>query len=351
MTIRDHILGALRASGGNPVSGESLAKQCGVTRAAVWKVVNALRNAGYPIRAVTNSGYSLAHSYDTLSGKEIYRGLSAFLSPEQVHVFGEIDSTNAYAKRCATEAGVLRDAKGELTADGRKLHCSVYIADTQTAGRGRMGRSFYSPRGSGLYLSLVYCPANGVQNPARFTASAAVAVCGALEQLYSADCRIKWVNDIFVGGKKVCGILSEGISNFENGQVEAVVVGIGINVVDAGFPPELSEIAGAVLDAGDNVSTAAKTPDRNSLAAEIIARLLDLFSNPGRQVETMCEYRRRSLTVGSEVTVYPVAGDESETLKARAVDITDDAELVVETESGERRILKAGEVRQACLTI
>jgi BirA family biotin operon repressor/biotin-[acetyl-CoA-carboxylase] ligase len=344
LTTRDRILDALRASGGNPVSGEALAQQCGVTRAAVWKAVNALRNAGYPIQAATNSGYSLASTYDTLSAQEIYQSLSAFLSPEQIHVFGEIDSTNAYAKRCATEA-VMRDTKGELTEEGRKLHCSVYIADMQTAGRGRMGRSFYSPRGSGLYLSLLYCPENGVQNPARFTASAAVAVCVALEQLYSVDCRIKWVNDIYVGGKKVCGILSEGISNFENGQVEAVVVGIGVNVVDAGFPPELAGIAGAVLDDSGDVSIVAKFPDRNRLAAEIIARLLGLFSNHDKQAATMSEYRTRSLTIGTEVTVFPVAGDETGAFKARAVDITDDAELVVEAESGERRFLKAGEVQ------
>jgi BirA family biotin operon repressor/biotin-[acetyl-CoA-carboxylase] ligase len=175
-------------------------------------------------------------------------------------------------------------------------------------------------------------------------------VCGALEQWYGAYCRIKWLTDIFVGSKKVCGILSEGISNFENGQVEAVVVGIGVNVVDAGFPPELAGIAGAVLAEGDAASTVAKSPNRNSLAAEIVARLLDLFSTSNKLAETMSEYRRRSLTVGSEVTVYPVAGDDSGAFKARAVDITDDAELVVETDSGERRILKSGEVSQAHLS-
>jgi BirA family biotin operon repressor/biotin-[acetyl-CoA-carboxylase] ligase len=158
------------------------------------------------------------------------------------------------------------------------------------------------------------------------------------------------VNDIFVGGKKVCGILSEGISNFENGQVEAVVIGIGINVVDAGFPPELAKIAGAVLgESGAGANNVAKYPNRNSLASQIIARLLDLFSSPGKQAETMREYRVRSLTVDTEVTVYPVAGDELGVFTAHAVGITDNAELVVETESGERRILKAGEVRQTRL--
>jgi BirA family biotin operon repressor/biotin-[acetyl-CoA-carboxylase] ligase len=281
---------------------------------------------------------------DTLCRQEIYRNLSASLAPEQIYVFDEIDSTNTYAKRCVASAGVLRDETGALTSEGRKLHCSAYIADTQTAGRGRMGRSFFSPKGSGLYLSLVYCPENGVQYPARWTAVAAVAVCGALEHLYGVDCRIKWVNDILVSGKKVCGILTEGICNPVNGQVETVVVGIGINVIDAGFPPELTEIAGAVLKEHGTASISATPPSRNRLATEIISRLRDLFSSPGKQEEAMGEYRDRSATVGSFVIVYPVAGDDKGAFKAKAVGITTDAALIVETENGERRILTAGEV-------
>jgi BirA family biotin operon repressor/biotin-[acetyl-CoA-carboxylase] ligase len=267
------------------------------------------------------------------------------ITREKIHVFDKIDSTNTCAKKCAVEAGPLRDGTGSLTAAGRRLHCSVYIADTQTAGRGRMGRAFYSPKGSGLYLSLLYCPETGVQNPARFTAAAAVAVCASLEGLYGVECRIKWVNDIFVNGKKVCGILSEGVSNFETGQVESVVVGLGVNIREAkdGFPGEISKIAGGVLGKGGMRNEEGGIAPRNRLAAEIVFRLLELFEGADT-LAMMGEYRRRSLTLGSEIIVYPVAGDEASSFRARAVGITDEAELVVETDSGEQRTLKAGEV-------
>jgi BirA family biotin operon repressor/biotin-[acetyl-CoA-carboxylase] ligase len=507
LTTRDFILDALRRSNGGPVSGEDLAKQCGLSRAAIWKSVNVLRKNGYPVIGATKTGYMLDSECDILSEGEIFQAYAALLpnhevrSPlpdnyravtdaiadiaqgaetatakhirpdlahyggngdvtfiwrdekkglyhigyrrgaeavrkvihavlegevtrfvpsaktitltytdyeaflsldlygkphtwlltgwkingpgaigqpfskpnatqvrptfsrsdlgagtytimpeiekkssqqgitrEKIHVFDEIDSTNTCAKKCAVEAGPLRDGTGSLTAAGQRLHCSVYIADTQTAGRGRMGRAFYSPKGSGLYLSLLYCPETCVRNPARFTAAAAVAVCASLEGLYGVECRIKWVNDIFVNGKKVCGILSEGVSNFETGQVESVVVGIGVNVREAkeGFPGEIQRIAGSVLGKKGAVN-------RNQLAAEIVVRLLELFE--GADILAMMrEYRRRSLTLGSEIIVYPVAGDKASSFRARAVGITDEAELVVETDSGERRTLKAGEV-------
>ena len=149
-----------------------------------------------------------------------------------VECFEKIDSTNNYAKKILSECGNLRDENGNLTDAGQKYHNSVIVAECQTAGRGRLGREFVSPKKTGIYLSVIYAPENGIQEPAKLTAFSAVAVCRTLKKLFNLDAQIKWVNDVFLNGKKVSGILTEGIVNFETRKIEAAIVGIGLNIFE-----------------------------------------------------------------------------------------------------------------------
>jgi BirA family transcriptional regulator, biotin operon repressor / biotin---[acetyl-CoA-carboxylase] ligase len=309
------------------VSGEELAVRCGISRQAVWKAVNALRAQGAEIEAVTNRGYHLAGTGGMLSEESIASLIPSELGA-RICVYETIDSTNTEAKRRCTES-----------SDVRRLDRTVVIAAQQTAGRGRLGRSFYSPSGSGLYLSLIYAPEGGITSPAVLTASAAVGVCRALKNVYGADAQIKWVNDVFMHGKKICGILAEGVTNFETGQIDCAVVGIGINILPGSFPPELADTAGSVLAGGD------ADTKRSMLAASVVKNVLGIYT-AGKDgiVQSMQEYRGRSLLTGRTVTVYPVINQMGKKYTAVVQGITDDAKLIVKDSDGQIQELDSGEV-------
>ncbi|MBP3743606.1 MAG: biotin--[acetyl-CoA-carboxylase] ligase [Treponema sp.] len=330
------------ASGRGAVSGEKLAAECGVSRAAVWKAVNALREQGYQIEGTPNGGYVLSDS-DVLSS-DLFTGALNKNFPElkdcHTEVFKEIDSTNTYAKRLLAECGGLRAAGGELTQAGKRYHKAVIVAESQTAGRGRLGRTFVSPAKSGIYLSIIYAPEGGIQNPARLTAATAVAICRAVRKLYGIETQIKWINDIFYKGKKICGILAEGVTNFESGMIESAIVGIGINIKDnpEAFGSELSKVAGSLGDGSEGVS-------RCALAAEIAGQTLRIFEeDKDNHANIIEEYRKLSFLIGQTLTVHPLIGDDKSAYSAKAIDIDDNAGLIVELADGARRTLNSGEV-------
>ncbi len=331
--------------GGQAVSGEKLAAECGVSRAAIWKAVKALRDEGYQIEGTPNGGYLLADS-DIFTAELFSRALAEHF-PEFTNchreIFKEIDSTNTYAKRILAECGALRQADGKLTAAGEKYHRAIIVAEKQTAGRGRLGRTFISPEKTGIYLSLIYAPQGGITNPARLTAAAAVAISRAVRKLYGIETQIKWINDIFYKGKKICGILAEGVTNFESGMIESAIVGIGINLKDnpEAFGGELSKVAGALYeDNGDG-----PIHPRCELAAEIAGQTLKIFeedlNNHSNIIE---EYRKASFLIGRELTVHPLIGDDTSAYTAKAIDIDDDARLIVQLADGTKRTLNSGEV-------
>ena len=197
---QDKVLTLLVEKKGEAVSGESLAEQLSVSRTAIWKAITSLREEGYSITAVTNKGYVLEEEADILKSSVIAEKLSPevrTLVGNRIEVFQEIDSTNTEAKRRASN-------KSDF------IKGSLLLAETQTAGRGRLGRTFYSPKQTGLYMSLLFQPDENYVDTSLMTACAAVAVCRALEK-WHIKAQIKWVNDVFVGNKKVCGILTEGI--------------------------------------------------------------------------------------------------------------------------------------------
>jgi len=239
---------------------------------------------------------------------------------ENILVFSELDSTNREAKARAV--------------DGAR-YGTVVIADHQTSGRGRFSRGFFSPRGSGLYISFVlHCGQLGFSNPTAITAYAGLCVCEAVESLCGFSPSIKWVNDVYLDGKKICGILTEGITDFESGGIGEIVLGIGINVSTRteDFPEEIRERAGSLFPDGRPLVT------RNRLAAEVINRVLG--SGDVSEAELFTRYKRRLFMLGADVTV--VQGNEE--YKARALDIDGCGGLVVEKADGSIVVLSSGEI-------
>lgn len=319
MTVKQSVLRALEEAGGSSVSGEALARSLGVSRAAVWKAIQSLGEEGYRISAGTNRGYRLESSPDRLTAGGIAARLPASLAGLDLRVFDELDSTNLEGKRLAM-AGVSR--------------CAI-VSDRQTAGRGRLGRSFYSPPGTGIYTTLLLRPRpDQLADITLLTTAAAVAVCRGLEKTTGADAQIKWVNDIFLNGRKICGILTEGVTDFESGTIESVVVGYGVNFrQNPDLPQELRPIVGSVF--GEE----APSIDRNTLAAAMLAELIPLVDDLSSR-SFLPEYRRRSLLIGREI-VFSRAGERFE---AVATGIADDGGLQVRFADGRTDTLRSGEV-------
>ncbi len=361
MTTKEKVLKMLVEAKGQAVSGEVLAAECGVSRAAVWKAVKGLRETGSTIEGTTNGGYVL--SDNDIFTPELFSETFSTSFPElsdcHIECFKEIDSTNTYAKRLLAECGNLRDSGGQLTPAGKKYHKAIIVAEKQTAGRGRLGRTFVSPEKTGIYISVIYAPKGGITNPARLTASAAVAICRAIKNVLSKlpeGCRlepqIKWINHIFVGGKKVCGVRAEGVANFESGMIDAAVVGMGINIKKnkTAFEGELADVVGTLEDALSQTSPDAPAPSisRVQLAAEIAGQVLKIFeedsSSPAAHKAIIKEYKEASFLLGQELTVYPLIGDQKSSYKARATDIDENAGLIVTLKDGSQRTLSSGEV-------
>ncbi len=233
--------------------------------------------------------------------------------------FEELDSTNIRAKDLAKQGA----------SEG-----TVIIADRQLNGYGRMGRCFHSPKGSGLYMSIILRPTIPPEKTLYITTAAAVAVAEAISSLGFAECGIKWVNDIYIKGKKVCGILTEaGFSG--TGSLDYAILGIGINISepDEGFPEEIKEIAGAVFDTPIDAET------RLNLTDSIVDNFFKYYKNLQNK-EYLAYYRAKNITVGKEVTVI----SPSESYSAKVLDIDDEFRLVVKNKNGKLITLSSGEI-------
>ena len=319
MTVQDHLRQLLETNKSTFLSGEEIARRLGVSRNAVWKAIKALQADGYPIQAVPNRGYCLAASSDVLSESGIRQYLTGEAQELSLHVFDSVDSTNL----------VLRQLANQGAPEG-----TVVISAEQTGGRGRKGRSFYSPVGTGVYVSLLLKPKIAPDDATLITTTAAVAVSEAVEALSGRTAEIKWVNDVFMDGKKICGILTEGSFDMESGQFEYAILGTGINVYTpaGGFPEEIQSVAGSVLPQS--------APDgKNRMIAEYLNRFLPLYRSLGSSL-TNAEYRRRSFVLGKMVNV--IASDR--VTPARALDVDERCRLVVEYEDGRREALSSGEI-------
>ena len=310
------------------LSGELMSRDLGVSRAAVSQAVKALRAEGYGIESVTNRGYRLTNAPDriTAGALEAYLGKERM---ERVLCYDVTDSTNTRLR----EAALSKDIPGGTVA----------VANEQTAGSGRRGRTFASPKDMGIYLSLLLRPDS--MGTAVYTAGdwtsvtswAAVAVCNAVETVYGVRPGIKWVNDLLLNGKKICGILTQMDLETETGEIRDVIVGIGINVqeTEEDFPEELRGIAGSLYQ-----QTGKRIP-RARLAAEMIRELDALCAAWPMEKETyLSRYRADSLVTGKEIRVLTAGGEK----KATAESIGDDFALHVRYEDGTAETLRGGEI-------
>ena len=323
MSSREEVLSLLRGEEGF-LSGQDLSGRLGLSRAAVWKAVDALRREGYEIEARTGLGYRLAAAPDAMTEKEIrgFLGKTAVVGRE-LRCFAELDSTNNYLK-------AQPDAP-----DG-----TVAIADSQTAGRGRMDRSFQSPKGQGIYLSVLLRPPLTPDRLPPVTALAGVSVCAAVERVCGAQPGLKWPNDPVLKGKKLCGILTELSLEAETGRVQSLVLGIGVNVGqgEEDFSPEVREVATSLRQVlGRPVS-------RPQLAAALLEELDRAYAAllAGDLSAYLAAYQSRCVNLGKTVRLLPFGGGEPET--AQAVDIDGEFGLVVRGADGKERTVRSGEV-------
>ncbi|MCD7887307.1 MAG: biotin--[acetyl-CoA-carboxylase] ligase [Clostridiales bacterium] len=319
---KQKILALLRQNPEGYTSGEAMSRQLGISRAAVSKAVSGLRQEGYDIRSATNRGYRLVSGPDRLTAGEIEPWLHVTRIGTTLECFETIDSTNNYLKR---EAHRLPDG-------------AVAVANEQTGGRGRLGRSFQSPRDAGIYMSALVRPQLPPERALNFTAFVAVAVCEGIEAATGLRPQIKWTNDIVLDRRKVCGILTEMSIEGESGALQSIVTGIGLNVGQRleDFPEDIRDIAGSLAMA------AGKPIQRGRLAAEVINALDRMYaawrSDGGDYLE---KYRARCLTGGREVRLLRADGRVE---PAKAIAVAEDFGLLVRHPDGREEKVTSGEV-------
>lgn len=317
MNVKSELLSRLAKAEGKYISGSELAAELRVSRNAVWKAVKALEDEGFVIESVTAKGYRLSPDSNRISAELISAANSAEKLGCKMVILDETDSTNNAAK--------------ELAAQGA-VHGTVVTADHQTSGKGRMGRKFVSPPGMGLYMSVVIRPEFSTFFAPLITSVAAVAAAEAVEKLCGREVQVKWVNDLYLNGKKICGILTEASLGLEANSLDYAVIGIGINVRRFDFGDELRDRVTSIED-----ETGIRV-DRNILCAEVLARLeywLGRIESRGH----LDEYRRRELLTGNRIT----ANVGLERIEGIALGTDENANLVVRLDDGSVRSLSSGE--------
>lgn len=294
------------------ISGEDMSRELGISRAAVWKHIKKLKNEGYNILSVTNKGYRLEGTPDNISVEEIESLLTTEFTARNIIYLNSTDSTNNECKRL------------EDKADG-----TLVIAEQQTAGKGRLGRAWESPRGAGIWMSLLLKPDIPVASVSQITLVAGLAACRAIGN----GSMIKWPNDIVIGSKKLCGILTEMSAEIE--RINYVICGIGINVNTEEFPEELKDKATSLL-----IETGEKQ-NRAELTAKImneVEKLYAVFINEGFGALAE-EYRNNCITLNRQVQVIY----KNEAILGTAVDVDNSGNLIVETDKGKITV-SSGEV-------
>ena len=309
MALKEEVLKYLSDNSSEYISGEELAHSLGKSRTAVWKAIKSLQADGYRIDAVTNRGYMLDADNDILNAQEIKKSLSFDC---RVEYYKTLDSTNNVAKR------IIAEGEDDVL---------LVVGEEQTAGRGRQGKSFYSPGGTGIYMSLVVHPMIELQNAVTATTAAAVSVCRAIESLTDKKPMIKWVNDVYLDGKKICGILTEAVTDFETQTVSSIIIGIGINLTTKDFPRDVQ-----------NASCLNADVKRAELIGAV-ANELNRIVNSGYG-EFLEYYRAHSLVVGEDIVFIKNGVSTS----ARAVGIDDFGGLEVELADGTHYTLRSGEI-------
>ena len=310
MKTKEQILSRLIENSDEYISGQQLAQAIGVSRAAIWKGIKALRAGGFAIDAVTHKGYRLGKENDILNAPLVQAEIEN--SAVRVIYYPTIDSTNTQAKRLINE-GVQNDL--------------LIISEEQTNGRGRQGKSFYSPALTGIYMTLVTHPMTALTNAVTATTAAAVAVCRAIENLTDIEPKIKWVNDVYVNDKKVCGILTEAVTDFETQTVTSVIIGIGMNIKTLDFPVDV-----------ENAASLGVEIKRHRLIAAITNQLYRVLN--GSIDDFISYYRSHSMIIGKRINFIK----NSRVTPATALEIDETGGLVVQLENGDITTLRSGEI-------
>ena len=307
------------------VSGQMLCDELGVSRTAVWKAINQLKEEGYTIEAVQNKGYKITGYPDILTAEEIESQLNPGDTVKKVVYAPEIDSTNNEAKRNAENGA----------KDG-----TLYITESQTGGRGRRGRQWVSPSGSGIWMTLLLRPQINPANASMLTIVAAMAVTMAIRRAVAetgadVECHIKWPNDVVINKKKVCGILTEMSAELDC--IHYVVIGIGINVNTTEFADEIKETASSLfVETGKNI----KRSRIVALFAEEFTKYYQKFLNTGDLSGLVQDYNEMLINAGRQVRIC----DAKEELTGVAAGIDSHGELLVTKEDGTQAVISAGEV-------
>lgn len=320
--MKKEILEALKQNKGRFISGEELSIKIGVTRTAIWKHIKQLKEDGYEIDAVSRRGYRLIQEPDTLELNELEIDIQTRLIGRNLIYYPSIDSTNNEAKKEAA----LGAPEG-----------TVIIAEEQTGGRGRLGRHWVSPRGTGIWMSIILKPELEPAEAAKITQLTAAAVTTALRNVTGCEAGIKWPNDIIINKKKVCGILTE--MSAELNSVNYIIVGIGINVnVDPEeFPHEVRTIATSIKESiGHEIY-------RKEIVLEILRIFEELYldflrtRSVAKSVEICKKY---SVTLGNAVRII----SKDKIIFGEALDLTEDGELLIRNEAGAIEKIISGEV-------
>lgn len=315
--MKEKILAILKKTTGY-LSGEELSRELGVSRTAIWKNIKSLRNDGYVIDSVTNKGYRLVSSPDKLSAAVISDHLGTTVVGTEIMVLDSTDSTNEEVKRLAQQG-----AKSGL----------IVAAEQQTGGKGRLGRVWSSDSG-GIYFSLLLHPDIPPADIAGITLAAGYGVCLAVREYTGLDARIKWPNDVIIGRKKICGILTEMTAQTD--RVDYVIIGIGINVNHECFPEEISSKAGSIyLESG-------KKTDRNDFFRCVIRKLDEVISSylVSFSPVDLSDFRSLCATLGQTVSLER----NHCTVTGTAVDLTPSGELIIRDSSGKEWIVNSGEI-------
>ena len=317
--MKEEILRLLRSADGY-ISGQELCNRFGVSRTAVWKAINQLKEAGYEIEAQQNKGYRLMAAPDLMTEAEIKSLMHTEWVAKEVLYFDTIDSTNTKAQELAE--------KGYPSG-------TLVVADKQESGKGRRGRSWVSPSGTGIFMTLMIKPDINPNNASMLTLVAALAVAKAITSVTGEEALIKWPNDIVVNSKKVCGILTEMNAQFD--YINHIVVGIGINVHNESFPEEISQMASSLM-----IEAGGKRFHRAQIIAETMSyfeHYYDTFLKTQDLSALVREYDELLVNRNKSVRVL----DPKEPFDGKAMGITPKGELIVDTWES-RKLVSSGEV-------
>jgi len=319
--IDSRILAYLSKNKDGYSSGQAMAKGLGLTRAAVWKAVESLRGAGYVIESSPAKGYRLAEVPDLLGAREITAGLDTDTFGRVVYALDQVDSTNTFASR--------------LAADGAK-EGTLVISDSQSAGRGRLGRNWSSPPGMNVYMSLILRPGIPPVDAPLITLAASVALAKSVNGLYGIDARIKWPNDLLIDGRKLAGMLTE--MNAEPERVRHIVLGVGVdvNMPKRAFPADIRDASTSVMvELGRKVNRAELV--RGFLFE--LEQVYHMFLSGGR-AQVLDEWRGLSCTLGRNVRIHAVSGYT----EGLAVNVDDTGALVLKHPDGRLVTVTGGDV-------